>query len=510
MSASTQHTVTVVVPAQAATPAPQATPDPASTAASGEVQGASVHWAVTAALGMALTGLVPHQIPGLLPVMDAVGSFFAAVGRATPWQDPHDIDLINTSLLLHRPLLVTGRPGIGKSTLAYPVARELGLGRVLRWGIASRSTLRSGLYEYDAIGRARASLGYPRPGALAPGPDVGPAFGSPGEPNGETSGAGGAPRIGDFVRLGPLGTALLPYELPRVLLIDELDKSDIDLPNDLLHVLESGSYAIPELVSARHQEGPGPGVHRRPGRHGPSARRAGALPCLPFRRDHQQRRATVPRRLPPPLRPAGRLAAARGPAHRHDRRPLPGPGRPPHGHAPGVPGAQPEERRTRHRPAPERRTCGRPASGTTTRPGTNCSTRSGGSCRRAPGPALAPDRKAPARDASRPRLLLYRGTTPVPPIPAREDPTMPSRQTVRIIAVVLVVLLAVVIGLGAGIVTAALGASALVAVGAGGGAFIAIATLGMIIVVYLVPPAQVPAPAAPLPPPPSQATAASS
>ncbi|MFC9259239.1 AAA family ATPase [Streptomyces hydrogenans] len=242
-----------------------------------------MHWAVTAvtaALGMAITGLALHQIPGLLRIVDAVGSFSSAVGRATPWQDPHDIDLLNTALLLHRPLLVTGRPGIGKSTLAYPVARELGLGRVLRWGIASRSTLRSGLYEYDAIGRARASLGYPRPGALAPGPDVGPAFGSPGEPNGETSGAGGAPRIGDFVRLGPLGTALLPYELPRVLLIDELDKSDINLPNDLLHVLENGSYAIPELVRARHQEGRARVLTDDPG--GTAPVRDGRVRCLAF------------------------------------------------------------------------------------------------------------------------------------------------------------------------------------------------------------------------------------
>ncbi|WP_017239172.1 AAA family ATPase [Streptomyces sp. SS] len=164
-----------------------------------------------------------------------------AVGRATPRQDPHDIDMINTALLLRRPLLVTGRPGIGKSTLAYLVARELGLGRVLHWGITSRSTLRSGLYEYDAIGRAQASLGQGRAGAPVP----------PEEPED----TGGRARIGDFVRLGPLGTALLPYELPRVLLIDELDKGDIDLPSDLLHVLENGAYDIPELVRARHREG---------------------------------------------------------------------------------------------------------------------------------------------------------------------------------------------------------------------------------------------------------------
>ncbi|WP_316781305.1 AAA family ATPase [Streptomyces sasae] len=167
-----------------------------------------------------------------------------SAGRTTSRQNPHDIDMINTALLLRRPLLVTGRPGIGKSTLAYLVARELGLGRVLHWGITSRSTLRSGLYEYDAIGRAQASLGR-RPAAV---------FDGEGADEAPPDGGTGA-RLGDFVRLGPLGTALLPYELPRVLLIDELDKSDIDLPSDLLQVLENGSYDIPELVRARHHEG---------------------------------------------------------------------------------------------------------------------------------------------------------------------------------------------------------------------------------------------------------------
>jgi MoxR-like ATPase len=126
--------------------------------------------------------------------------------------------MVNAAIYLRRPLIVTGRPGSGKSALADMISRELGLGRVLRWSITSRSTLRQGLYQYDAFGRAQ---------ALGSGDDT---------------------DIGNFVHLGPLGTALLPYELPRVLLVDELDKSDIDLPNDLLSVFEDGEFPIQELV----------------------------------------------------------------------------------------------------------------------------------------------------------------------------------------------------------------------------------------------------------------------
>jgi MoxR-like ATPase len=103
------------------------------------------------------------------------------------------------------------------------VARELDLGPVLRWPITSRSTAKDGLYLYDAIGRVQ---------------EAGTHQGSDSEQS----------DIGEFVHLGALGTALLPYDLPRVLLIDELDKSDIDLPNDLLNVFEEGEFEIPELV----------------------------------------------------------------------------------------------------------------------------------------------------------------------------------------------------------------------------------------------------------------------
>jgi MoxR-like ATPase len=138
--------------------------------------------------------------------------------------DRNECDMVNAAILLRRPLLVTGNPGTGKSSIAFRLARELRLGRVLQWPITSRTTLRSGLYEYDAIGRAQAAAGADQVS------------------------------IGDFIRLGPLGTALLAYPQPRVLLVDELDKSDVDLPNDLLHIFENGQYAVPELVRVRRRE----------------------------------------------------------------------------------------------------------------------------------------------------------------------------------------------------------------------------------------------------------------
>jgi MoxR-like ATPase len=145
--------------------------------------------------------------------------------------DRRELNLINAALLLRRPLLISGRAGTGKSTLAYSIAAELGLGRVLTWPITSRSSLEEGLYHYDAIGRLQEA-------GIA-----GRVSGS------EQNRAAVAVRdIGRYIRLGPLGTALLPWQRPRVLLIDEIDKSDVDLPNDLLTVFEDGAYTIPELA----------------------------------------------------------------------------------------------------------------------------------------------------------------------------------------------------------------------------------------------------------------------
>ncbi|MFJ3960028.1 AAA family ATPase [Streptomyces sp. NPDC090036] len=145
--------------------------------------------------------------------------------------EPEELEAINAALYLRRPLLVTGFPGTGKSTLAHAVAHELKLGRVLRWPVVSRTVLQDGLYRYDALARLQ---------------DVQIAA-SGGGPAQAGSGPAAAPGIGKYIRLGPLGTALLPTARPRVLLIDELDKSDIDLPNDLLNVLEEGEFALPEL-----------------------------------------------------------------------------------------------------------------------------------------------------------------------------------------------------------------------------------------------------------------------
>jgi MoxR-like ATPase len=153
--------------------------------------------------------------------------------------DEKEINLVNLAIHLRRPLLVTGQPGVGKSTLAYSVAYELDLGPVLRWPITSRSTLVEGLYQYDAVGRLqevslqqeRARGGRPRPAAASV-------------------------EIGNYLRLGPLGTALLPIRRPRALLIDEIDKSDVDLPNDLLNVFEEGEFTIPELARLKQADVP--------------------------------------------------------------------------------------------------------------------------------------------------------------------------------------------------------------------------------------------------------------
>lgn len=137
--------------------------------------------------------------------------------RAAPFLPNKEMVIaVNAALYLRRPLLITGKPGTGKSTLIAKVAHELKLGPVIRWPISSRSTVRSGIYEYDAIGRLQA-------------------------------GKRKDPPVESYLTLGPLGTAMMAKTWPRPLLIDEIDKSDLDFANDLLNVIEEGEYEIPEL-----------------------------------------------------------------------------------------------------------------------------------------------------------------------------------------------------------------------------------------------------------------------
>lgn len=133
------------------------------------------------------------------------------------------VNAVNAALHLRRPLLVTGKPGSGKTSLAYAVAHELQLGVVLTWPVNARSKLQDELYRYDAVARLQdAQLKRERP-------------------------------MGDYIRLGAVGTAFLLSKLPRVLLIDEIDKCDINLPNDLLNLFEEGRYEIPELLRCKDE-----------------------------------------------------------------------------------------------------------------------------------------------------------------------------------------------------------------------------------------------------------------
>ncbi|GAB1539263.1 hypothetical protein NUACC21_19290 [Scytonema sp. NUACC21] len=121
------------------------------------------------------------------------------------------VELVNAALCLRRPLLIEGNPGSGKTSLAYAVAYELGLPGPYRWSIVSRTTLKDGLYAYDAIGRLQeTSLLRQKVGE-----------------KGEIA----EPDVGKYLRLGPMGMAFHQSRpgRPAVLLIDEIDKSDIDM-----------------------------------------------------------------------------------------------------------------------------------------------------------------------------------------------------------------------------------------------------------------------------------------
>ena len=131
---------------------------------------------------------------------------------------------VNASLVLGRPLLVKGEPGTGKTMLAEEVAAALGL-PLFQWHIKSTTKAQQGLYEYDAVSRLRDSqLGDPRVHDIA-----------------------------NYIVKGKLWEAF-ESETRAVLLIDEVDKADIEFPNDLLRELDRMEfyvYETRELVQAR-------------------------------------------------------------------------------------------------------------------------------------------------------------------------------------------------------------------------------------------------------------------
>ena len=133
---------------------------------------------------------------------------------------------VNAAVTLQRPLLVKGEPGTGKTELARQVAEALGLS-LIEWHVKSTTKAQQGLYEYDAVSRLRDSqLGEAR-----------------------------VHEVRNYIRKGKLWQAF-EAEGRVVLLIDEIDKADIEFPNDLLQELdrmEFHVYETGEMVQARHR-----------------------------------------------------------------------------------------------------------------------------------------------------------------------------------------------------------------------------------------------------------------
>jgi MoxR-like ATPase len=133
---------------------------------------------------------------------------------------------VNAAMTLQRPLLIKGEPGTGKTMLAEEVAKGLGM-PLLQWHIKSTTKAQQGLYEYDAVSRLRDSqLGDER-----------------------------VKDIHNYIVKGVLWQAF-EAEQPNVLLIDEIDKADIEFPNDLLRELDRMEFYVYEthqMVRAKHR-----------------------------------------------------------------------------------------------------------------------------------------------------------------------------------------------------------------------------------------------------------------
>ncbi len=125
-------------------------------------------------------------------------------------------DIVNVAVALERPLLIKGEPGTGKTLLAHAIAEGLGK-KLFVWNIKSTTTAKEGLYVYDTVKRL----------------------------NDARFGEGDVSNIKNYITLGQLGEAFAAEE-QVVLLIDEIDKADIEFPNDLLQELDEMSFYISE------------------------------------------------------------------------------------------------------------------------------------------------------------------------------------------------------------------------------------------------------------------------
>ncbi len=133
---------------------------------------------------------------------------------------------VDVAVAIGRPLIVKGEPGTGKTLLAVNLARAMGL-PLERWQIKSTTKAVDGLYRYDTVRRLHDSR----------------------------FGEGDVSDIGRYIELGPMGRAFKREE-QSVVLIDEVDKADIEFPNDLLHELDTMSFTVPETgetVTARER-----------------------------------------------------------------------------------------------------------------------------------------------------------------------------------------------------------------------------------------------------------------
>jgi len=147
--------------------------------------------------------------------------------------DQELVEAVNASIYLRRPLLVTGEPGIGKSSLAKSIAKQLDT-EFLHWQITSKSVLKDALYSYDALARLHDI-------------QMKNLYHNLKEHDEEIKAYKNIPTgIENYLKLTALGSAFVSPK-PVVLLIDEIDKSDIDLPNDLLHIFEEQEFEIDEL-----------------------------------------------------------------------------------------------------------------------------------------------------------------------------------------------------------------------------------------------------------------------